>query len=124
MVPRRTPVPHRVDCCGRLIAAQIPPARAIRQKTQVAAAGDYAVSIDPSARLPASPGSCRGSDFGGAAVSSCRQPREEHVMETENVALIREAYQQWHDSRGASVNKWLDLMSHGVRFRSLAGGAA
>jgi len=44
--------------------------------------------------------------------------------ESDNLALIREAYQQWHDSRGASVGKWLDLMSHGVRFRSLAGGAA
>ncbi|HZX89671.1 MAG TPA: nuclear transport factor 2 family protein [Rudaea sp.] len=46
------------------------------------------------------------------------------MTETDNVALIREAYEQWHDSRGASVGKWLDLMSHGVRFRSLAGGAA
>lgn len=36
---------------------------------------------------------------------------------------IRAAYQAWHDSKGQSMQHWLDLMSPSVRFRSLAGGA-
>jgi hypothetical protein len=43
--------------------------------------------------------------------------------EAANLALARAAYNAWNESRGASVQHWLDLMSHGVRFRSLAGGA-
>ena len=43
--------------------------------------------------------------------------------EARNVALVRAAYEAWSDSKGASTQQWLELMSHGVCFRSLAGGA-
>ena len=45
-------------------------------------------------------------------------------QEQENVAKLQEAYRQWNDSKGASIQTWLDLMTEDVRFRSLAGGAA
>ena len=40
-----------------------------------------------------------------------------------DVVRVRDAYREWHESRGKSVQQWLGLMSAGVRFRSLAGGA-
>ena len=43
--------------------------------------------------------------------------------EAGNLARVREAYRAWSESKGASVAKWMELMSSGVRFRSLAGGA-
>ena len=43
--------------------------------------------------------------------------------EAENAALVRAAYAEWDASKGASSQKWLELMGDGVRFRSIAGGA-
>lgn len=43
--------------------------------------------------------------------------------EARNMELVREAYAEWDATKGGSVQKWLDLMSAGVRFRSIAGGA-
>jgi ketosteroid isomerase-like protein len=43
--------------------------------------------------------------------------------ETENLERVRAAYKAWNDSKGASMQHWLELMSPNVRFRSLAGGA-
>jgi uncharacterized protein len=43
--------------------------------------------------------------------------------ESTPVALIKDAYQRWHDSKGASVEHWMNLMTDDVRFGSLAGGA-
>jgi len=40
----------------------------------------------------------------------------------QNVAILKEAYRQWHDTRGASVKVWLDLMAEDVKVRSLADG--
>jgi ketosteroid isomerase-like protein len=40
-----------------------------------------------------------------------------------NVKNLREAYKSWNDSRGASLEKWMDLMDENIVFRSLAGGA-
>ena len=40
----------------------------------------------------------------------------------QNVAILKEAYRQWHDTRGASVKVWLDLMADDVKVRSLADG--
>jgi uncharacterized protein len=45
-------------------------------------------------------------------------------QEQENVAKLQEAYRQWNDTKGASIQTWMDLMTEDVRFRSLAGGAA
>lgn len=41
----------------------------------------------------------------------------------ENVAVLKEAYQKWHESRGGSAAHWLDLMTDDVQFRSLTEGA-
>lgn len=42
---------------------------------------------------------------------------------SDNVAKLRNAYRQWHESKGGSVKAWLDLMADDVRCYSLAGGA-
>jgi ketosteroid isomerase-like protein len=44
--------------------------------------------------------------------------------EDEHVAVLREAYRRWHDTKGGSVQHWLDLMTDDVSFRSLSGGRA
>ena len=41
----------------------------------------------------------------------------------ENVAKLKDAYRQWHETKGGSVKLWLDLMADHVRVRSLAAGA-
>src|SRR5262245_28766651 len=43
---------------------------------------------------------------------------------SENVAKLRDAYLQWHESKGGSVKSWLDLMTDDVRVYSLAAGAS
>jgi uncharacterized protein len=45
-------------------------------------------------------------------------------QEDTHVALLREAYKKWHDTKGGSVDDWLELMTDDIQFRSLAGGAA
>jgi ketosteroid isomerase-like protein len=42
----------------------------------------------------------------------------------ENVARLKDAYRQWHESKGGSVQAWLDLMADDVSVRSLANGGA
>ena len=42
--------------------------------------------------------------------------------ETANVAVLKNAYQMWHDTKGGSVGHWLDIMTDDVKFRSLAEG--
>jgi ketosteroid isomerase-like protein len=45
-------------------------------------------------------------------------------QEDTHIALLRKAYQKWHDSKAGSVDHWLALMTDDIQFRSLAGGAA
>lgn len=42
----------------------------------------------------------------------------------ENVAKLREAYRQWHDTRGGSSQTWLDLMTDDVTMRTVGDRAA
>ena len=42
---------------------------------------------------------------------------------SDNVAKLKGAYRQWHESKGSSVNAWLDLMIDDVKCYSLAAGA-
>ena len=42
---------------------------------------------------------------------------------SDNVSRLKEAYRLWHETKGASVPQWLDLLAEDVRFRSLSGGA-
>lgn len=44
--------------------------------------------------------------------------------ESTHVAILKAAYQRWHDSKGASVDHWMSLMTDDIRFGSLAAGAA
>jgi ketosteroid isomerase-like protein len=41
----------------------------------------------------------------------------------DTVGKLRKAYQLWHDTRGGSVQHWLDLMADDVRMGSLPAGA-
>jgi uncharacterized protein len=42
----------------------------------------------------------------------------------DNVAKLKSAYRQWHETKGGSINVWLELMADDVRVRSLAAGAS
>jgi uncharacterized protein len=44
--------------------------------------------------------------------------------EETHIELLKQAYQQWNDTKAGSVKHWLALMTDDVRFRSLAAGAA
>jgi ketosteroid isomerase-like protein len=41
----------------------------------------------------------------------------------DNLAKLKDAYRQWHETRGRSVKVWLDLVADDVKVRSLAAGA-
>lgn len=43
--------------------------------------------------------------------------------ETENVARLKDAYRHWHDTKGASTERWLSLVDDTLSLRSLADGA-
>jgi len=43
---------------------------------------------------------------------------------SDNVAKLKHAYRQWHDSKGGSVATWLDLVADDVKVYSLAAGAS
>jgi ketosteroid isomerase-like protein len=40
----------------------------------------------------------------------------------DNVAILKDAYRRWHESKGRSVQHWVDLLADDVCFGSLAGG--
>ena len=44
-------------------------------------------------------------------------------MKQAPVDKLRAAYKAWHDSKGGSIQTWLDLMADRLRFHSLANGA-
>jgi uncharacterized protein len=39
-----------------------------------------------------------------------------------NVEILKEAYRQWHETRGGSVDHWMALCSSNIQFGSLARG--
>jgi uncharacterized protein len=41
---------------------------------------------------------------------------------SDNLAKLKNAYRQWHESKGGNVRTWLDLMADDVRCYSLAAG--
>ena len=43
--------------------------------------------------------------------------------ETANVAVLKDAYRRWHDSRGGSVDHWMSICDENIKFGSLAHGA-
>lgn len=42
--------------------------------------------------------------------------------EPANVAALREAYSLWHESKGGSIDHWMDLLADNIDFGSLAQG--
>ena len=44
-------------------------------------------------------------------------------VEDQNVSTLRRAYAEWHESKGASTDLWLNVLDREVDFRSLADGA-
>jgi ketosteroid isomerase-like protein len=42
--------------------------------------------------------------------------------ENRNVAILRDAYQRWNESKGGSVEHWLSLLADDLKFGSLAMG--
>ncbi len=44
------------------------------------------------------------------------------AVEEKNTALLREAWERWHECRGADLTMWHDYMATDVRITSLADG--
>jgi uncharacterized protein len=44
--------------------------------------------------------------------------------EASNVEILKEAYRQWHETRGASVDHFISVVDQNVSFGSVARGAA
>jgi uncharacterized protein len=45
------------------------------------------------------------------------------VLKPDTLAKLKDAYKQWHDTRGQSVEAWMALMADDVDMRSVADGA-
>jgi ketosteroid isomerase-like protein len=43
--------------------------------------------------------------------------------EASNVAVLKDAYRRWHDSKGGSVDHWMGLVADDIKFGSLAQAA-
>ena len=43
--------------------------------------------------------------------------------EAKNVAILKDVYRRWHDSKGGSVDDFLDMVADDIKFGSLARGA-
>jgi len=44
------------------------------------------------------------------------------TADPKNLAKLKDTYRAWHDTKGKSVDMWMDLFAENVRLRSLAGG--
>lgn len=44
--------------------------------------------------------------------------------ETENIAAMRQVYERWHESRGANLDCWIDMLDEKVSFESVGNGTA
>jgi ketosteroid isomerase-like protein len=42
--------------------------------------------------------------------------------ENPNVALLRDRYSRWHDTRGGSLDHWMDILADDFELESMAGG--
>jgi ketosteroid isomerase-like protein len=43
--------------------------------------------------------------------------------EANNVALLKDAYRRWHESKGGSVDHWMGIVADDIKFGSLAQAA-
>jgi ketosteroid isomerase-like protein len=44
-------------------------------------------------------------------------------QESANVDLLKDAYAKWNSTKGGSVDQWLSIVDHAIKFGSLARGA-
>ncbi len=44
--------------------------------------------------------------------------------EQANVAVLKEAYRQWHETRGGSVDRWMSIVDPNINFGSIPRGVA
>jgi len=44
------------------------------------------------------------------------------TADAKNLAKLKDTYRAWHNTKGKSVDMWMDLFAENVRLRSLAGG--
>ena len=44
------------------------------------------------------------------------------MSEADNVAMLKEGYRRWHESRGGSVDHWMSICDDNIRFGSIAQG--
>ena len=42
----------------------------------------------------------------------------------DNKNILKEAYEIWHQTRGASADHWMGIMADKIKFKSLADGRA
>src|ERR1700759_732693 len=53
------------------------------------------------------------------------QEREETMSDEErNVTLLKQAYKTWNDTKGGSVDEWMNICADNIKFGSLAQGPA
>jgi uncharacterized protein len=45
------------------------------------------------------------------------------MSEDAHVALLKDAYRRWHETRGGSVDHWMTICDDNIKFGSLAQGA-
>ena len=46
------------------------------------------------------------------------------MSETDNIAVLKEAYQYWNNNKEKAFENWMDMMSDDVKFESIADGAS
>jgi ketosteroid isomerase-like protein len=44
------------------------------------------------------------------------------AQEADNVAILKEGYKHWRDSKGGSVDHWMSICAENIKFGSLAQG--
>jgi hypothetical protein len=48
--------------------------------------------------------------------------RSIEMDDTPNVAILRDCYTRWHDTRGGSIDAWLAIADEQITLRSMADG--
>jgi ketosteroid isomerase-like protein len=60
----------------------------------------------------------------GASTSNNTKGKAVVSNEAKNVAILKEAYQKWHETRGGSVDHFISIVDENISFGSLPRGAA
>jgi uncharacterized protein len=61
----------------------------------------------------------------GALLASSGETLAQSAEEADrNKEILARAYKRWHESKGRSVNEWMEIIDQGIKFGSLAEGGA